>query len=536
MTAVAEKPTKKEKEKAPEPEPVADVAKPGDTLFDRQFYAARMTSTPIVAIATPDPAATVVRVHAAKKKSGEPLLTEIHPGLMWDAVKGLRGINDEGSKAVASLGIEAKATRNLVEALDQLSLVPRGAYVFIQNAHRYLDNPQVLQAVWNLRDLFKKNQRTLILLGIAFHVPPEIAGDIVVLDEPLPTRPQLAHIFEQQHKNANVEVPTDEAVCKQALDALIGLPAYTAEAVTAMSIGKAGIDMQILWERKIKAIENNNGMRVWRGKENIDDLKGLDAVMGFAQRLVDADAFGAIVFMDEVEKAMAGGMSDYVGDSGVSKDQVGVLLSYIEDTRSMGVLFAGIAGCGKTQLAKAIAYLAGKPLIMFDLGGMKGGTVGQSERTIRNNLKVVSATAEGRVLFLATANKTASFSPEWNRRFADQWFFDLLPDAARPPVWKVYAKKNGLTPEQVKIPQGFDAGWTGAEIKRVCERATMFKCSVRDAAKYLVPMAVSAKEAIAQLRQQAHGHFLSASYDGWYVGPKQDIEKQQEIARQIEVE
>lgn len=191
------------------------------------------------------------------------------------------------------------------------------------------------------------------------------------------------------------------------LDAIVGLAQYTAESCVAMSLrGKKesealglqpGIDLDRLWERKIEAIQNTDGLRVWRGKENMDDLKGIDQAVAYMNLLIDANAFGAIVFIDEMEKAFAGGLSEHSGDSGVSKDQIGVMLSYMSDTKSLGVLFAGLAGSGKTQLAKATARKAGKPLIVFDLGAMKGGIVGSSEARIRNALKVVSATAEGRV-------------------------------------------------------------------------------------------------------------------------------------------
>ena len=160
-----------------------------------------------------------------------------------------------------------------------------------------------------------------------------------------------------------------------------------------------------------------------------------------------------------------------------------------------------------------------EPVIVFDLGGMKGGIVGQSERAIRAALKVVTATAEGRVLFVMTANKTTSFSPELNRRFPDQFFFDTPNAAARRAIWDVYIAKNGLTPSQAAFPEGFDEGWTGAEIKRACERAARYGKTVVEAARFIIPSSVSGAQAIGALRREATGRFLSASEPGWYEMP-----------------
>jgi SpoVK/Ycf46/Vps4 family AAA+-type ATPase len=305
-----------------------------------------------------------------------------------------------------------------------------------------------------------------------------------------------------------------------------------------MALKKDGISVPLCWERKIKAVENVPGLSVYKPsatETTLAELKGIDNVVEFANALIAADAFNLIVFIDEMDKSFAGGMADHVGDSGVSKDQVGQILTYINDTKSLGMMLAGVAGSGKTQLAKAMGAASGKPVVILDLGGAKGGVVGQSETQIRNILKVVTATAEGRVLFIGTANRTTMFTPELNRRFADQFFFDLPDDAGRAAIWPVYVKKNGLTPAQAAIPAGFDAGWTGAEIQRACERAKLFGKTVVEAAKFIIPQAISAKATIATMRRESAGRFLSASYEGFYQIPGSESAPVLSTNRSIEV-
>jgi hypothetical protein len=482
-----------------------------DSKLVIDFKAERRVSTPIVAVETADPAATIETLMSALKADA--------PVVSWDCVRGLRGLNKIGSDTLAQRSITGDATANPVEALLQIERLPEFSAIFFHAANYFIGNdPQVRQAIWNLRDTFKTNRRTLILLDVSFQLPAQLQGDVTLLNELLPTRAELNAILDQQHVNAELPLPNDE-VRAAALDALVGLPKFTSEQVVASSLTKNGMDVPKCWNRKISAIEATPGLQVWKGGGSFDDLKGIDNVRDSMQEMIDSDSFGAVVFIDEGDKAMSGGMAEHVGDGGVSKDQVGQLLSYIEDTKSPGVMFAGLAGCGKTELAKSVAAKAGKVCIVFDLGGMKGGHVGESERQIRNALKVVTATAEGRVLFIMTANKTTLFSPEINRRFPDQFFFDLPDAAACKAIGDVYIAKNNLRADQVADLPWKDGGWTGAEIKRACERAARYNKTVREGARYIVPMAISAASTIAEMRANATGRFLSASTPGLYQTP-----------------
>jgi hypothetical protein len=493
-------------------------AAPAEGHLAADFRNARRVSTPIIAVISPDPGAASA---ALVKTLGANV-----PKLQWDAAQGLRPYSQAkvDSDAYANFQFQDKKQGlSPVEVLTRAQTsVPDSGVLFLMNAHLLLENQQmripVIQAIWNLRDAFKVDGRTLVLLGVHFAPPPELAGDIFIIDDPLPTPEELSAIILRQHLNADLP-PPDATTLKQAIEATSGLPPFPAEQVVSMALTKSGIQLLPLWERKRQMIRQTPGLTVWQGGESLADLKGIDHAKAFIQRYIDADGFRAIVFIDEGDKAFSGGMSDYTGDSGVAKDQVGTILSYIEDTGSPGILLAGVAGTGKTQLAKAAGATSGKPLIAFDLGAMKGGTVGSSEAQIRNALKVVTAVAQGKVLFIMTANKTTSFSPELNRRFADQFFFALPSDEAREQIWPVYVAKNGLTKEQAKFPRGFDHNWTGAEIKRACERASLFKCSVVEAAEFIVPTYRSGRDAIRDLYRQAEGRFLSASEPGLFRIP-----------------
>lgn len=483
------------------------------------FKAARKVSTPLLAIATPDPAATTFAL-AAGFEDNPPAL------LQWDVVRGMTGMNAAGMATLANFSADiASATQHPVEALALAARLPDRSVLFLHNAHRYVDQPAVAQAIWNLRDLFKANKRTLVLLCPGMTLPAELAQDVLTLEEALPGPTELAAILHTQYACAQevVSLPdlTDEIV-QRAIDATIGLAAFPAEQAIAMSISPQGLDLVGLWERKRQMIEQTPGLTVWRGGETFADIGGVDNAKTFLTRLVRGkQPPRAVVFIDELEKALAGSSSD---SSGVSQSFLGTLLSWMQDHEAQGCLFLGPPGAAKSALAKAVGNTAGIPTISFDLGGMKSSLVGESEARLRAALNVVSAVSQGRALFLATCNSLHALAPEIRRRFKEATLFFDLPDREeRQAIWDIYLNRYGLIEEygsanaalmSERFPE--DAGWTGAEIRQCCDLAYKLDCSLLEAAAYIVPISRSAADQIETLRTQAHGRFLSASYGGLY--------------------
>ncbi|MDI7266601.1 MAG: AAA family ATPase [Myxococcota bacterium] len=469
-----------------------------------QVRAARRVSVPLVAIATPDPGATM-----------EMLAREIDaPALCWDIIRGVRPGNDKGRVAVeATFGDDAGAVTDPAAMLDRATRLPKETVLFVLQAHRYLEGSAaeaVVQAIWNIRDVFKADTRTLVLLGPAFRLPPELAQDVLVLDEALPGADQLRAIVATQYQNAQLE-PPEAGVLERAVDALRGLAAFSAEQVTAMSLRKSGLDLDALWERKRRMIEQTPGLSVNRSGETYDDLGGLENAKSFGRRILQGNAVPkAVVFLDEIEKAMAGAAGD---SSGVSQDLLASLLTYMQDRSATGIIAVGPPGSGKSAWAKATGNTGQIPTIVFDLGGMKGSLVGQSEANIRAALKVVSAVADDNALWIATCNSVGALPPELRRRFTyGLWFFDLPSAGERKVVWQLYLGKYKLVEQ--KLPD--DDGWTGAEIRVCCDLASRLGCNLTDASSYIVPVARSAARQIEQLRMQAGGRFISASSPGIY--------------------
>jgi hypothetical protein len=469
-----------------------------------QFKAARRVSAPLVAIKTPDPRATINAIQAA--------FTTEFAMVEWDAIRGLQSINEHGAQALALVSNPSDAI-NPVTALEEAQKLTRDAILFVHGASRLINSHDAdlnIQAIWNLRDQFKSTGRTLVLLGPDFSFPAELSNDVLVMDEPLPDATQLAEIVAHAYADAELGEP-EPPVVEKAIAALLGLSAFAADQVVAMSLTKAGLDLAALRERKRQTIEETPGLSVWRGNEKFADIGGLDNIKTFLGRVVNGnEPPRAIVFVDEIEKAFAGAGHD---SSGVAQDQLGTMLSWMQDNRATGIICIGPPGTSKSMLAKATGNEANIPTVALDFGAMKGSLVGESEAKLRSALKVVNAMAGDRVFFIATCNSISSLPPEFRRRFTfGTFFFDLPTPEEKDKIWELFLAKYKLQ----KVQPINDEKWTGAEIKQCCEIAHRLACSIEEAAAYIVPVAVSAADQVESLRTGASGRFISASYSGLF--------------------
>src|SRR5215472_2687216 len=479
--------------------------------FIKTLRAAKRVSTPLIVVRTADPA-SAVKVF----QNGVMERPEEYPLVLWDLVHGFSHANELGEETAAKAGSsDDGAALEPAQALIKAQGLGPETVLFVANAHRFMDDADVAQAIYNLRDAFKRDNRTLVLLAIpGARVPAEIADHTLVLDEPLPSPEDLKTIVESVIEDArtqNAELPNigDHQIAR-AVDALAGLPAFAAEQAAALSLTLQGMDLERLWQRKVQAITQTSGLSVWRGGERFADIGGVENAKNFLRLVLSRDdPARAVVFIDEIEKAVAGHGTD---TSGVKTEMIGTLLSWMQDREVDGLIFIGPAGTAKSGMTKAAGNETGIPTIAFDLSGMQASLVGDSGRNLRTALSVVDAVSQGKPLFIVTCNSLTTLPPELRRRFTlGTFFFDLPGAEDRETIWKIYRAKyqvTGACPD--------DQQWTGAEIKVCCRNAAQMKIPLVEAAKFIVPVAVSAGDQIRALRTQASGKFIDASKSGLY--------------------
>jgi len=476
--------------------------------FLQKFEAARRVSTPLVAVQTPDPAATIDKLRTFIGKDVV---------FCWDFVRGLYAFNEKDKKILTACCGEQvpEAYTNPAEALGVAMKFPQDAVFFYSNAHLFIEddsNQAIIQGIWNLRDPYKTTGRMLVMLCSSIKVPAELQ-DVLVLDEPLPSSDELKKITEACYEAYKLPTPPEKEV-DDIVEAVSGLSAFTAEQATMMALTKEGINLQDLWERKYVAIEQVNGLSVERETITFEDIGGIENAKKFFKGIFTGKRPpNIVVFIDEIEKHLAGSTG---GDlSGTSQEMLGALLSFMEDKNSKGIIAIGPPGCAKSMIAKASANTFKKVSIRFDLSGMKGSLVGESGRNLRNALKVVDAVSNSKILFIATCNSIAQLAPELRRRFnRGTFFFDLPTAEEREKIWGLYRAKYQIN---LDFARPDDGGWTGAEIKQCCDLADDLRISLQEAASYIVPVSKSAAVAIERLRTEASGSYISASTPGVYI-------------------
>lgn len=473
------------------------------------FGSARRVGVPLVTVATADQNSTVYALQSQHDK---------YPIVQWDAARGMTPVNEAGRTALSVAQIDPKKTYGFAPAMDAAEKLPQAAIVFVRNAHRFLHSTEPLavaanvQAVSNLRDTFKSNFRTLVMLGPSVPMPTELAHDVVSLEHPLPTPEELRVVIEQVCDSVDNFPKQPGAVIDKAVEAVRGLSEFEAEQDTAMSLRDDGLDVHAMWERKNVTIDQTPGLSVYRGTETFKDLRGLDAV---TERLLDhvhaRTPVGVVVWIDEGADVFANVEHD---TSGNKTDQQRALLVEMESNNWRGVIGVGVPGSGKSAIARAFGNEAGVPTISVDFGDMESKWQGESEQHLRQAIQVIKAVGGGHAFFVLTCNSLAGIRPQFMRRFKrGVFFFDLPTKVEREAIWKVYRAKYEIDP---KDRQPDDDGWTGAEIRECCESAWDTGKTLAQAARFIVPVSRSRGKEIEEMRREAHGRFLSASRHGVY--------------------
>lgn len=471
-------------------------------------------------IQTADMGATIAQISKVESEKKWPMIS-------WDIIDGFKPINDEGATALGGMLDEKEDPTAISDPLKALKKasgspkkagLPRKGMLFLMNAHRFIGSQNtaqaaVGQAIWNLRDKFKEDFRTVVILGPSVVMPEELKHDVMILDEPLPDKEEIQTIIHALHEA--VKLPKLEGKkLDVAIEAVRGLSAFEAEQAVAMSFNKTQLDLDRLWERKRMQVEQTPGINVYRGTETFDDFRGSARIKEYLELLVNGeDAPTSLVFMDEIEKMFAGIAGDL---SGTSQEQHGEFLRWTQDKKVAGVMLVGHAGCGKSLLCKALAGQFHLPMVELNMTALKGGIVGQTGSQTRAAFKQISAM--GRPMIIASSNSMAILPPELKRRFKlGTFFFDLPTKDEKDALWNLYEGKyiRGIRQDDVTRPD--DTDWTPSDIQSCCELAWKLKTTLVNASTYLVPICKSDPDKIESLRRAVSGKFLNASAPGTYI-------------------
>lgn len=463
---------------------------------------ARKRGCPLLAVSTPEPLGTVQAMR-------EWLCQQDGIGWQWDCAAGLAPL----TRAAEEYGCE-EHTENPDRALKWALSMPSSSLLVAQWHGEFWQDVLVRQAVRNLRDQFKANKRTLVLVGCQIAVPTGLRNDFLVWEDTLPGTCELDAVVNMIEQTTGI-APLGEQDHARAVDALRGMTAFEAEQHCAMAAQKCGIDVAALWQAKVTLVNDTPGLQCWLGGETEQDIRGLGALRAdFHAMQAGRLPVRLVVWVDESEDMLAGVEGD---TSGVSQDYLGTLAKHLQDTEAQSILLAGHPGTGKSLSAKIACSIFGCLGLALDLGACKSSLVGESERNLRHALQIEQAIAghqRGQVLYVWTTNNAEALPHKLRARMQGEYFCDLPGEQEGLAIWSLYRNKYEIAPGDA-YPAKCE-GWTGREIARCCRLAWQFRVGLQEASCRIVPIKISQAASIAERRKNASGRYLDASAGGVY--------------------
>jgi hypothetical protein len=407
-----------------------------------------------------------------------------------------------------------------IKSLSSLAQPESSALLVLVNFHRFLQSAEIVQALAHQIAAGKQQRTFVVILSPIIQVPTELEKQFVVIEHQLPNREQLLEVARglvtqpgdlpegaalQQVLDAAAGLTRYEAegAFSLSLTRHDRIAAETLWQLKAQSLTRNGLvqlyrgaerfddlgGLEALKTFYLRVLRRTVGGSALKprgvlllgvpgtGKSAIAKALGsetsrptlildigslLGSLVGQSEqnvrqalKVIDAMA-PAVVFIDEVEKALGGAAAGSSGDSGVSSRLFGTLLTWLNDH-------------------------------------------------------------ESDTFVVATCNDIARLPPEFSRaeRFDAIFFLDLPSPEQRRAIWRLYLQRFGLDPQQQRPS---DDGFTGAEIKACCRLAALLDLPLTAAAQNVVPISRTAGESVERLRQWAAGRCLDAERGGIY-GP-----------------
>ena len=352
----------------------------------------------------------------------------------------------------------------------------------------YLDNNGIIAKLKHICHSIENGTDTgIIIVAAEIKIPKELEKYITILEMDYLTENEIAAVVERFVSELEQEESISPALMEKMRIAFKGLSEYDIENLLAASIATYGRftedSLDLILEQKRQIILKSDILEMVTVRETPEDIGGLENLKTWLCRK-------AAVFQ-AVNKAREYGVD-----------------------MPKGVLIAGIPGCGKSLTAKVTAALFQVPLLRLDIGRIMGKYVGESEKNIRNALKLADAIspcvlwvdelekafagADGSghevtirlfgtmltwmqeksspVFVVATANDISKLPPELMRkgRFDDIYYIDLPNDEERRKIIEIHLKKR--RPQDISfinIEQLINAsqGFSGADIESAIAEA-----------------------------------------------------------------
>lgn len=349
-------------------------------------------------------------------------------------------------------------------------------------------------------------------------IPNQIQKDFVSLEYSLPTTTEIKEILDNLLEglkgNEAFIWPTEEEK-EKIIESAKGLTRR--EVLNALSYSivkdKGKILSSTVSELQAKEVEKTAGLKI--GKYNVPDLLGYANLKTFVLKTIKSPYSKGILLlgpagtgkthfckwiaqeanMKIIEMEMAELFGSLVGESEkLMKRAIEIITANSPCILFIDEIEKGLAGVGSGQT----------------------GDGGTTKRSMAQFLKFLSDSRPAGIYVIATCNNISSLPPEWVR--AERWdsapfFVDLPNEQEAKTILEHYKKIYNVTgtPKSMK-------GWSGAEIKSVCRIAAMMQVNIENAEEFIIPVSKTMKEEIEGLRKWAEDKTIPSSIKDLKIG------------------
>lgn len=421
----------------------------------------------------------------------------------WDCVQGLRNITARRKPDPKYITVPSILQFFQEECGEK-------AILLLYNFHRFLGtDTKTIQKLINMVPLLKISLRTIIMVTPGITLPPELERIVTVIDHPLPGIEDIRKEFEKISGEWKLKV--DKKKLEHSIEVSTGLTLFEAEnAISLSAVREKAIEPDVIFDIKSQLVKRHGDLEVGTFKESLSDLQGMEELKRFGLDVLGhplargvlilgvqgcgkshlAKAMGKEIGLQTISLAFGNMFASLVGASERKIKNA----THIIDAMAPCVLFID-------ELEK-------------DLAGVQASgehDSGVTKRVMKTFL-VWMNDHESRVPIIATANGLRGVPPEFLR--AERWdaiFFVDLPTAveAQAILCHYIDYYNKLNPRlelalDAFKEKGIDIeNYTGAEIKTLCRLSSIFNGDIVRAYGNVVPIYKAKKAEIERLRDDA---------------------------------
>lgn len=463
---------------------------------------------------------------------------------VWSLTEGMVEDEQHGSRESNAF----KALEFLENYREPAVFILKDFHIFLGAQNRGIDTFRIIR---KLRDITPNlirsaNPKNVVFISPSLVLPSDLEKDVTIVDFDLPSSEEIEQKLEEiiNEQGGRIAVKLDKEEKERLARAAMGLTLQEAENSFARAMVEKGrLDVQsveLILEEKRQIIKKMEILEFIPSNYKMDDdVGGLENLKRWLRKRNKS-------WIDSAIKRYG-----------------------LESPK--GVLIAGVPGCGKSLIAKAISAMWQLPLLRLDVGRIFSGLVGSSEENMRRAIKTAEAiapsilwideiekgfsTGDARgdsgtsmrvfstfltwmqektksVFVVATANNIHALPPEMLRkgRFDEIFFVDLPTRQERLEILKLHINKRAKDPTVIK---DFDLtneklvwmadrteGFIGAELEQLVVSA-LFEAfsenrslSIDDFAKAIkntVPLSKTQAEQIQDIREWANERAVSAT-------------------------